>query len=406
MWDKKIVNFNISKYDILISQLLQKNKDITKIHEDVYVTFKNYDDLLMTINKFSNAISKDKKTDLYINLVFDDNFFENYSYVLEKHQTLSVDLFLEQHHNQTIYQNQGNWILNSFIYKYELINDGISKTYKNFPENKTYENLIIHTSSFQIKNEELLDKFLLKLVIDLDEIKKNTDCKISFFNSSQLLASEYDSEKTQLFIDLNDKYFSLNVIKNSTILNGTKINFNFEEFLEFLSKKLQIMKQEVKYRIKYLLKTYAELNEGSDSLDTINQKLLNYVFECLGKLKNNIKNFINIIKTKITFNNVYFNINDNELNKYIAYSFKNSLNDDIIGINIKKSDMVNLDLAKNLNYKLFCWINMITNITPHSYNNRTLTTEIQLDKLPIKRSKNSIFSQFINFMFFKKINKV
>ncbi|MCU9936012.1 hypothetical protein NWP96_02495 [Mycoplasmopsis cynos] len=59
----------------------------------------------------------------------------------------------------------------------------------------------------------------MKLVIDLDEIKKNTDCKISFFNSSQLLASEYDSEKTQLFIDLNDKYFSLNVIKNSTILN-------------------------------------------------------------------------------------------------------------------------------------------------------------------------------------------
>lgn len=76
MWDKKIVNFNISKYDILISQLLQKNKDITKIHEDVYVTFKNYDDLLMTINKFSNAISKDKKTDLYINLVFDDNFLK------------------------------------------------------------------------------------------------------------------------------------------------------------------------------------------------------------------------------------------------------------------------------------------------------------------------------------------
>lgn len=403
MKDKMFVTFNISKTFLNISSILQKNNSFIKAEKNEYISFNSLNELNEKIQNKLDSFSRNKQEKVFLNFIFEDNFFENYTYVLEETKTLSYEDFISKN-NISLKQTDENWIINSEIYKFQLINNGISKTYSQFPENTDYEQIIIHTSSLYLKRSELVDIFLSKLVADLNEIERRISCKFKIMNSSQILASENRTEKPELLIDLNENYLAINLVRNGIIIKNSLINFSYNNYLKFLSEKFQILSNEVKYRVKYLLGEKNISESANTEMEIINQKIAENINLTNKRLAQMLTNYILQIKSKINIVDVLFTTTENT---FFNHLFK-QISKDLESTNVplifdKKSQYTNIDFAKNIEYKTSILINKMSKIETIKSQNKTITTEIVLEKLFDKKLKMNFLSSIFSFLYTKKI---
>ncbi|SYV97149.1 Uncharacterised protein, partial [Mycoplasmopsis edwardii] len=108
MKDKMFVTFNISKTFLNISSILQKNNSFIKAEKNEYISFNSLNELNEKIQNKLDSFSRNKQEKVFLNFIFEDNFFENYTYVLEETKTLSYEDFISKN-NISLKQTDENW---------------------------------------------------------------------------------------------------------------------------------------------------------------------------------------------------------------------------------------------------------------------------------------------------------
>ncbi|SYV97150.1 Uncharacterised protein [Mycoplasmopsis edwardii] len=223
-------------------------------------------------------------------------------------------------------------------------------------------------------------------------------------NSSQILASENRTEKPELLIDLNENYLAINLVRNGIIIKNSLINFSYNNYLKFLSEKFQILSNEVKYRVKYLLGEKNISESANTEMEIINQKIAENINLTNKRLAQMLTNYILQIKSKINIVDVLFTTTENT---FFNHLFK-QISKDLETANVplifdKKSQYTNIDFAKNIEYKTSILINKMSKIETIRSQNKTITTEIVLEKLFDKKLKMNFLSSIFSFLYTKKI---
>lgn len=400
MKEKLFITFNINKKNLQISSILKTNNNFIKHQKDQVNTFENLEELNNFIYTYTHSLSNKEYNDLFINFIFEDNFFNKIYFQKQELSFTTYEEFLLKNKN-SIVKNNNSWTLNSDIYKFKLTNNGTSKTYNQFPENTDYEYLNVFSSSLNVDRSEEIDKFFLKLVADLDEIKKKMSCSVRIVTASQVLASEYKNENTHYLLELNDEYISVNIVRNGVILYNEYINLPFQDILELIAKKFQIKTCEAKYRVKYILNEIISSNSTSYTSDEINLNIKKILLNIQKKLTDKVDETIIKLKDEFNLNEVKFVLNENKFNfllskilerKYAKLNFKVSVKE----VEANQS----LNLIKFIDHKVISLIKLIDEIGQNqSISSKTITTEIVVNKVIDKKSPSNIFWNFLSNIF-------
>ncbi|QNM93715.1 hypothetical protein H9M94_00345 [Mycoplasma sp. Pen4] len=297
--EKYFANFHVSSNFSNFSLINYKNNNYFHIElKEIQnsISFVNADTFLLWYREVIRIMHSTlkNKCELTVNIVFDDNLFNNLSHTVYLNtlkssgiETNNIDN-LEKLFNSRIQALKKSQILEDLVTLqpiwYQTQNNQIIKEYKQIPQNKKFDTLSQYLSVFKTDYSSIEIKHLKDILFSL-----KSKAKLNVYVKSQITAMDfYASDNETLVVDLNWNYLTLYVVKNGTVLTYEKINKGIANFVNFVSQKYKLDKKCVLNMMRY-----EALEQDSNAETYPNDKTYQDIIAQYQNFKQQILSYIN-----------------------------------------------------------------------------------------------------------------